>query len=210
VTLDDPRATPERQKAALLLKQAADIQQNKSRSADAAATLLERALELTPEDRELPLALADAYLAAHRTSDAQDLLLRLIESVGERRTKQRALCHQKLGWTLRELGDPAGALDHFRQACRVAPSASMLYDLGVIAFETDRLGLARKTFEWLLLQLGGGPKAEVFHYLAQISRKQGDREKAICFYEAGLQDAKRTESAQQSVDYRPIVATTSG
>jgi tetratricopeptide (TPR) repeat protein len=71
-------------------------------------------------------------------------------------------------------------------------SVAILKDLGVLAFETNDLDRAQKTFRALLLQrldpAAGISKGEVFYYLGEISAKQGDKPKAVQMFERALEN----------------------
>jgi tetratricopeptide (TPR) repeat protein len=66
----------------------------------------------------------------------------------------------------------------------------VLADLGMLAYEQGDLERAQKTFRGLLLQKldRDAPisKADVYFYLGEISRQQGDKPKAISMLERAL------------------------
>jgi tetratricopeptide (TPR) repeat protein len=184
-----------------LLKAAADIHLTHLRSPERAIPVLERAAQLVPHDRELLLSLCDAYNAAQRGRDATRVLERVIASFGNRRTKELALYHHRLGRALVQLGDKDVALAQFDMAFKIDPgSVTVLRDLGVLAFETNDLERAQKTFRALLLQRldpnSGISKGEVFYYLGEISAKQGDRLKAVQMFERAIENDPALESAR--------------
>ncbi|HEV3189261.1 MAG TPA: tetratricopeptide repeat protein, partial [Polyangiaceae bacterium] len=184
-----------------LLKAAADIHLAHLGSAERAIPVLERAAELVPHDRELLLSLCDAYNAAQRGRDATQVLERVIASFGNRRTKELALYHHRLGRALAQLGDKDVALAQFDMAFKIDPgSVTVLRDLGVLAFETNDLERAQKTFRALLLQRldpsSGISKGEVFYYLGEISAKQGDRLKAVQMFERAIENDPALETAR--------------
>jgi tetratricopeptide (TPR) repeat protein len=176
-----------------LLKAAAEIHIVHRRSPADAIPVLERAAQLIPHDRELLLALCDAYNAAQRGREAAQVLERVIASFGSRRTKELALYHHKLASALAQLGDKDVALIQLDMAFKIDPgSVTVLKDLGVLAFETNDLDRAQKTFRALLLQRlepnVGISKGEVFYYLGEISAKQGDKAKAVQMFERAIEN----------------------
>jgi golgin subfamily B member 1 len=184
-----------------LLRRAADIHVSKRQQPDDAIPILERAAQLVPQDRELLLALCDAYNAAHRGREAAQVLEKVIASFGSRRTKELALYHHRLARALTELGDKDLALAQLDMAFKIDPgSVSVLRDLGVLAFDTNDLDRAQKTFRALLLQRlepgVGISKGEVFYYLGEISAKQGDRPKAMQMLERALENDPALERAR--------------
>ncbi len=176
-----------------LLKAAAEIHLVHRKVPADAIPVLERAAQLIPHDRDLLLALCDAYNAAQRGRDAAQVLERVIASFGNRRTKELALYHHRLASALAQLGDKDVALAQLDMAFKIDPgSVSVLKDLGVLAFETNDLDRAQKTFRALLLQRlepnVGISKGEVFYYLGEISAKQGDRAKAVQMFERAIEN----------------------
>jgi len=184
-----------------LLRRAAEIHLSKRHQPDDAIPILERAAQLVPHDRELLLALGDAYNAAHRGREAAQVLEKIIASFGNRRTKELALYHHRLARALTELGDRDIALTQLDMAFKIDPgSVSVLRDLGILAYDTNDLERAQKTFRALLLQRlepgSGISKGEVFYYLGEISAKQGDRAKAMQMLERALENEPSLERAR--------------
>jgi len=184
-----------------LLRSAAEIHLTKRGSPTDAIPILERAAQLVPHDRELLLALCDAYNAAQRGRDAAQVLERVIASFGNRRSKELALYHHRLARALAQLGDKDVALAQLDMAFKIDPgSIGVLRDLGVLAFETNDLDRAQKTFRALLLQrldpAAGISKGEVFCYLGEISAKQGDRAKAMQMFERAVENDPALERAR--------------
>jgi tetratricopeptide (TPR) repeat protein len=172
---------------------ATDIHLSKRKSPADAIPILERAAGLVPHDRDLLLALGDAYTSAERGRDAARVLERVIASFGGKRTKEVAAYHLRLARALTQLGEKEQALAQLDMGFKVDPgSVAILKDLGVLAFETNDLDRAQKTFRALLLQrldpAAGISKGEVFYYLGEISAKQGDKPKAVQMFERALEN----------------------
>ena len=184
-----------------LLRAAAEIHVLRRNRPDDAIKIYERAAQLVPHDRDLLLALCDAYNAAQRGRDAAHVLEKVIASFGSRRTKELALYHHRLGQALAQLGDKDVALAQLDMAFKIDPgSVSVLRDLGVLAFETNDLDRAQKTFRALLLQRldpkAGISKGEVFYYLGEISAKQGDKAKALQMFERAIENDPALDRAR--------------
>ena len=184
-----------------VLRAAADIHLQKRQQPNDAIPILERAAQLVPHDRELLLALCDAYNAAQRGRDAAHVLEKVIASFGSRRTKELALYYHRLGRALAQLGDKDVALTQLDMAFKIDPgSVNVLRDLGVLAFESNDLDRAQKTFRALLLQRldpqAGISKGEVFYYLGEISVKLGDRAKAVQMFERAIENDPAMERAR--------------
>ena len=90
ITGDADLATDVAEKVRLYRK-AAEIHQGKRSDPAAAAVLLVKASELSPTDRELLLLLCDAYSASGRGRQAAEVLQKIVESYGGRRSKELAL-----------------------------------------------------------------------------------------------------------------------
>jgi tetratricopeptide (TPR) repeat protein len=184
-----------------LLRAAADIQMTRQSAPDRAVATLERAARLVPHDRELLLALGDAYGAAGRGREAAQVLERVIASFGNRRTKELAVYHHRLGRALSQLGDRDLAFAQFDMAFKIDPgSVAVLRDLGALAFEANDFERAQKTYRALLLQRldadAGITKAEVFFYLGEISAKLGDRPKAVQMFERSIENDPSMDRAR--------------
>lgn len=187
-----------------LLKTAAQIHLARLHRPDQAIPVLERAAQLVPHDRELLLTLCDAYNAAQRGRDAAQVLEKVIASFGTRRTKEVALYHHRLARALTQLGDKNVALTQLDLAFKIDPSSvGVLRDLGVLAFETNDLERAQRTFRALLLQRldsnAGISKGEVFCYLGEISAKQGDKAKALQMFERAIENDPALERARNKL-----------
>jgi tetratricopeptide (TPR) repeat protein len=157
-----------------------------------AVVLLERAAGLAPDNRDLLLELGDAYSASQRSRDAVQVLEKVIALFGTQRTRELASYHHRLASALSQLGDKEVALAQLDRAFMIDPgSVSVLRDLGVLAFETNDLERAQKTFRALLLQRldgsSGISKGEVFFYLGAISAKQGDKARAVSLYKQAIE-----------------------
>jgi tetratricopeptide (TPR) repeat protein len=184
-----------------LLRAAADIHVLRRDRPEDAIPILERAAQLVPHDRPLLLALCDCYNAAQRGREAAHVLEKVIASFGTKRPKELALYHHRLGRALAQLGEKDVALAQLDMAFKIDPGSVMvLRDLGVLAFETNDLDRAQKTFRALLLQRldrgAGISKGEVFYYLGEISAKQGDRAKAMQMFERAIENDPALDRAR--------------
>jgi golgin subfamily B member 1 len=204
---EDAGAASDTAEQVRLYRRAADIHQTQRADAGTAADLLEKASALAPGDRELLLALCDAYSASGRGAQAAAALQRIVESYGGRRSKELAAIHHRLATAYAAEGDKEKALAELDVAFKIDPgSISVLRDLGVLSLElagTDpkdpHIDRAQKTFRALLLQKldDKSPlsKAEVFYYLAEISHRQGDDKKALQMLERALDNDKQLAPA---------------
>ncbi len=146
-----------------LYRKAAEIHQTKRSDPAAAAELLVKASELQPADRDLLLALCDAYSASGRGRQAAEVLQKIVESYGGRRSKELAPILHRLACAYLAEGEKEKALEQLDVAFKVDPgSIAVLRDLGVLSLDLAETGdekskdinidRAQKTFKALLLQ----------------------------------------------------------
>jgi golgin subfamily B member 1 len=208
----DAEAAKETADKVRLFRKAAEIHQQKRADPGAAADLLVKASELQPSDRELLLALCDAYSASGRGKQAAEALQKIVESYGGRRSKELASIHHRLAKAYLAEGAKDKALDQLDIAFKIDPgSIAVLRELGVLSLELSEssedkakethIDRAQKTFRALLLQKldDSSPisKGEVFYYLADISRRQGDDKKALQMLERSLDANKEYAPAKE-------------
>ena len=67
--------------------------------------MLEKASELSPDDRELLLSLCDAYTASGRSDDSIRALERIVASYGGKRSKDLSAIQYRLGKAFLSKGD---------------------------------------------------------------------------------------------------------
>ncbi len=188
-----------------LLKRAASIHQEQLADPATAASYLERAAQLTPDDRDVLLPLCDLYIEAGREVDAVPVLEQIIASFGKRRSKEIAKYHHRLGRALEGMDRIDDALSHYDSAFKIdLTNVPVLRDLGRLCHAQGDLARAQKTFRALLLQkLGpdaGIAKADVYFFLGDISAKQGDARKAISMLERALSEDRGHARARELLD----------
>jgi golgin subfamily B member 1 len=184
-----------------LLRQAARIQAEKRQDHGAAAELLDSASRIKPDDRELLLDLCDEYKASGRGKAAVEVLERIVESYGNKRTKELAEIHRRLASAHLADGEGKRALDELDKAFRIEPgNISVLSLLGQVALDVGDLKKAQQMYRALLLQKldDNGPiaKALVFVRLGDIHDRLAEKPKAIQMYERALQTDAKLEEAK--------------
>lgn len=199
IDVDVISETPEKLE---VLRRIADLYSNRLGDPAMAATYLEQAVALDPENRDVLLPLCDLYIAAGRQNDAIPVLEKIIASYGSRRSKEVAVFQHRLGRALEGMGNTSGALQAYDAAFKVdLTNVHILRDLGRLCYAEGDYDRAQKTFRALLLQKldanSGISKGDVYFYLGDISVKQGDSKKAISMLERALAEesghAKATE-----------------
>lgn len=185
-----------------ILRRAADTHAKRRNDWGQAAAVLERASALRPDDRELLLLLCDAYSASGKGQAAAEVLQKIVDSYGGKRSKELAEIHRRLADAHLADGSTEKALEELDKAFRIEPgNVHVLRALGLVAIKVDDLKKAMQMFRALLLQKleADSPitKAEVFFHLAEIHAKQGEKPKAIQMLERALQADDKLESAKQ-------------
>src|SRR5690606_26700736 len=104
------------EEAVLLLRKAAAVLSEHTDDVGRAAELLERATEIKPRDRELLLELCDHYTKIGRGRDAVRVLERVVESFGQKRTRELAELHRRLASAYMEYGEMQRALEELDKA----------------------------------------------------------------------------------------------
>jgi tetratricopeptide (TPR) repeat protein len=208
----DAEAATEPGQKVQLYRKAAEIHLAKRKDPSAGADLLGKASELAPGDRDLLLALCDAYSASGRGKQAAEVLQKIVESYGGRRSKELAAIHHRLSKAYLAEGDKERALGDLETAFKIDPgSVAILRDLGVLSMElgeaTEKpardahFERAQKTFRALLLQKldDASPisKAETFFYIGRILHLQGEDKKAIQQLERSIDADKNFAPAKE-------------
>lgn len=197
----DAELTVKPEEAVKILQKAAQIQSKERGDHVAAAELLERASRLKPDDREILLELCDQYSASGRGKAAAEVLQRIVESFGTKRTKELGEIHRRLAAAYLADGNVQKALEELDKAFRIEPgNVQVLTLLGDVAMRVGDHKKAQQMYRALLLQKlddATGPikKSMVFFRLGQVHEQLDEKPKAIQMYERavqtdGLEDAK--------------------
>ena len=104
---------------AKLLSRAAKLYSERLEESSTAASLLQRASELRPDDRSLLLQLCDVLNASGRSREAAETLQRIVESYGGRRSKELGEIHRRLAAAYRAQGSTQDALRELDQVAYV-------------------------------------------------------------------------------------------
>ena len=199
----------------VLYRKAAALHAGERDDHAAAAELLEKALELKSEDRDLMLQLCDEYTASGRGSDAVAVLNQVVESYGGRRSNDLADIHHRIASAYLADGDDSAALRELESARKMDPgSIEVLTELGQLSIamadkdengaKGEHIKRAGNMFRSLLLQRLDDrsviSKAEVFYYLAEVNQREDDKKKAIHNLERALANDKTLEKARTLLD----------
>jgi len=179
--------------AVKLLQRAAQIQSTERGDHVAAAEMLERASKLKPDDREILLALCDQYSASGRGKAAAEVLQRIVDSFGTKRTKELGEIHRRLAAAYLADGDVPKSLEELDRAFRIEPgNVNVLTLLGDVAMRVNDYKKAQQMYRALLLQKlddANGPikKSMVFFRLGQVHEALDEKPKAVQMYERAVQ-----------------------
>ncbi len=184
-----------------LLRRVAELYRVQLSDMSSAAHTLERASQLVPDDRSVLVPLCELYIGAGRQEAALPVLEKIIASYGGKRVKEVAAFHRMLSQAYKGMGNSERALSELDAAYRVdLTNVAVLADLGMLCYEHGDLDRAQKTFRGLLLQKldKDAPisKADVYFYLGDISRQQGDKPKAVSMLERAVAEQSSHDRAR--------------
>ncbi len=199
------------------LREAADLHRSRTGEPERAIPLLEQASDLSPDEKEVKLALADALGAAGRFDEARALLRTLVEAFGGRRPKERAPVHYHLARLDLAVGDRARALVELDAATRIDPAnPEILRTLAELARDDGQLDRAERSYRALLTVLRrqddiaeDAPisRSEVMFELSRIAGRQGEPDRAKEILESAFElsqdnvvEARRLEGALRAND----------
>lgn len=165
-----------------------------------AVGVLERAVSMDPDDRELKRMLVDALLASGRHDDAREIIEELIEGFGRRRSAERAGMHARLAEVAHAQGDTDLALDQLEQASKMdRGNVDILKQVADLAREAGNLERAELAYQTLLMTVRRRPEeeeappvigpGEVLLELSRIATSQGQEDQA----------SERLESAMEAL-----------
>lgn len=202
--VEDAEAATDAKSKIALYRKAADLHRTKRGDAAQTAELLARASALDPDDRDLLLELCDAYSVAGRGAEAVEVLHKVVESFGGKRSKELAEIHRRLATAYLSQGNKAEALEELNKAFRIEPgNVHVLKQLGDLAYETEDYKKAQQMYLALRLQKldGDSPvsKAQVLCRLGQIHQRLGEGAKAKQMFERALQTDENLEEAKQGL-----------
>jgi tetratricopeptide (TPR) repeat protein len=191
--------TPERQ--ADVLHTAAELATTRLEDPARAADLLAEACRLQPDNRQYLLELCDAYSASGRGGAAIEVLQKIVQSYGKRRSKELGEIHLRLAKAYLSEENVARALEELDNAFRIEPgNVGVLKLLGEVAMQAGDHKKAQQVFRALLLQrldeTSVISKAEVFMRLGQIHAELQEIPKAIQMLERAVQTDGALEPAR--------------
>jgi golgin subfamily B member 1 len=195
------------------LREASTLFVERCQEPSKAVPLLERALELSPDDRPLMLMLADAMGQAGDTEGAKRILMGALESFGGRKPKEKALVHYYIARLHLTSNDRDAALAELDTATKIDPTnAACLLALATTAKLDGKLERAERAYRALLTVLrstrkvegeGAGvliSRSEVLLALAELAERQGDNERALEVRESAYEVALESDEEADALE----------
>ncbi len=184
----------------------ADLYGKKLKQPEHVIPLLERAVEMAPEDERVLGPLGDLYFAAGDHGRAAPIYEKLAEEAKKsRRMKDVAKYRQRLGGIFEATGETDKALAAYDEAFRVNPTdVATMAGLGRIAMAGQDWQKARRVYRSMVLQNldpdVGITKAEVYFNLGTIHLELGEANKAKGMFQRGLELEPDNAAIKQALE----------
>ena len=151
---------------------------------DGAISTLRKAVNRSPLDMSLRLALAKAYLAADRNAEAMQETKRALTLSAADNREERAEFSRILADSLKKGGDPTGAKEMYRQIIAAQPRAAWAHiGLGDLLISTGEADAAEKEYRAALEIEPGSQDAAAG--VARVHAAKGEYEAALNELTAG-------------------------
>lgn len=197
MVLADAYASEDQEQRFALFRRAGDLRIQIG-DAEGALEPLAEAAQIQPEDHDLIILLADAYMGSDRLQEAVELLQATIGDFKRRRSPHLAAMQLRMARIAGISGDPQTQKEWLNVALDADKnSAEIAAELADLAMELGDDETALKALRVVTLQKAPGPmsKAVAFLRQAQIAHRQGDHQKAVLWARrARLEDDALTEA----------------
>jgi Tfp pilus assembly protein PilF len=191
-------------------REAANIYHDRLGQPEMAVPVLEKALEIADEDRQLQSMLAEGLRVAGRLDEARTLLSALVEGFGRRRSSDRAAAHLQLARVLGEQGEMADAIDQLETASKMdSGNLVILKTLGELARRDGQFDRAERAYRTLLVQVRRAAAADLataqtgpcttLIELAGIARDRGQEDKSEELIESALEALAENDAEAEHV-----------
>ncbi|MCB9597433.1 MAG: tetratricopeptide repeat protein [Sandaracinaceae bacterium] len=168
--------------------------------AEGALEPLAHAAQIQPEDHDLVVLLADAYMGSGRLQEAVELLQVTIGNFARRRSPALAEMQLRMARIAGMSGDPETQKEWLGVALEADKNnATVAAELAELAMELGDDETALKALRVVTLQKTPGPmtKAVAFLRQAQIAHRQGDQQKAVLWARRARLEDEELEEAHQ-------------
>ena len=200
--LADARAAVEPEQRFELFRRAGDLLIQVG-DAEGALEPLAQAAAIQPEDHDLIVLLADAYMGSNRLQEAVELLQDAINGFKRRRSPHLAAMQLRMA----RIAGLSGDMETQKEWLNVALDADknnseVAAELAVLALELGDDETALKALRVVTLQKTEGPmsKAVAFLRQAQIAHRQGDQQKAVLWARRARLEDDSLEEAQRFLE----------
>lgn len=210
LVLEDAAAAPDVATRHARLVHAARLLLDVEGEAARAASILDEARAIAPDDLDTQLFGSDAYAAAGRPDYARAILDAALAAQKGRRTKQAAAILRRLARLDLAMGDRAAAIASLARALDCdAQSAELALELGSLAIESGDLDVATRAYRAITLMkdpkiegvtLAATPRSIAYYELARAAIMQGDRRKARLMVEKSAAEDPSFEHARVLLD----------
>ncbi|MBM4320127.1 MAG: hypothetical protein FJ125_09230, partial [Deltaproteobacteria bacterium] len=188
-----------------LLKEQADVFQQKLKDPVSAVLALEGANEIRPGNAEIMRPLVDSYLAAGEWEKAKPLLEALVNELKvSRKFRELPRLLHRLGLVAEQIGQPEEALGHFKAANDLdATYLPNLLDLGRAYYQRSDWNSSLKVFQTMLLHQSElksvQERVDVFFHLGMVRKALGDGRRAKDMFLRALALDPKHEPSQQAM-----------
>lgn len=168
--------------------------------AEGALAPLAEAAAIQPEDHDLVVLLADAYMGSGRLQEAVELLQVTIASFARRRSPQLAEMQLRMARIAGVSGDAETQKEWLGVALEADKNnAEVAAELAELSMQLGDDETALKALRVVTLQKTSGPmsKAVAFLRQAQIAHRQGDQQKAVLWARRARLEDDALEEAHQ-------------
>lgn len=196
-------AAGEPSKKLALLREASELYLTRCSMPAEAVPLLEAAIELAGDDRDLKLRLAEALRSSGREGEARDILKGMLEAFAGRRPKERAVVHFHMARLALAAGQRQQSLAELEAATRIDPAnPEILRTVAELARDDGQLEKAERSYRALLAVVRRETdvseatpivRAEVLVELAAIAGRQGEAERSQEILESAFEAAAASD-----------------
>ncbi|AKF05991.1 Membrane protein in colicin uptake-like protein [Sandaracinus amylolyticus] len=197
------------------VREAAEIYRKRLDRPELAIPIMERGVQLAPDDQELRSTLAAGLRVAGRLDEAREILEKLASEFGRRRSPERAAVHFQLAQVAHAAGDLKQALEQLDKASSMdLGHPGILKMSGDLAREAGQLDRAERSYRALLLlvrrQASEGHElsvgvSEVLYELSRLATERKQDAQAKELLESAFETASQS-TAEAARFTRTLVA----
>lgn len=160
---------------------------------------LEEARTLRPGDLDCVALLADAYTAAGRYGDANEVLNAAVTAFKGRRSRELSTLYHRLARVAQGMGNRATELTSLTTALDMDPqNGHVASELAYLAMELGEWDVASRALRAVTMLKAAAPlpRALAYQHLGEIAQSQGDVRRAVGFLKRALDEDPSLEAAR--------------